>query len=141
MKKCRGTTSRKRNGFVATGHAPGFFPTIRVDKATGKEKHLLLQDEIRKGEAENNGKMLGLRQQCAWTRWESMVSWNAKTSDVAIKFLIRLIYDTYFSPVNLHLWKKTKSPLESVMQVYWTIKTHFELLPKSASGWTLQMVP
>ena len=59
--------------------------------------------------------MVGLRQQGAQTRSESMVNQKVKWSDlwsndVAIKFLIRSVYDTLPSPVNLHLWKKTKSP-------------------------------
>ena len=44
--------------------------------------------------------------------WESMVNRKIKWSDlwhndVAIKFLIRPVYDTLHTPVNLHLWKKT----------------------------------
>ena len=86
-------------GVVATGRAGlGFFLTIKLDKIAGKEKQRLLQGEIRKGEEENRmRKMVGLRQQGAWTRWESMVNRKIKWSDlwlndVAIKFLIRSVY-------------------------------------------------
>ena len=62
-----------------------------------------------------NEKIVGLRQQSAWTRLESMFTRKVKLSDlwcnnVAIKFLIRSVYETLSSPVNLHLWKRTKSP-------------------------------
>ena len=41
-----------------------------------------MQGEIRKGEEENRmGKMVRLRQQGAWTRWESMVNQKIKWSD------------------------------------------------------------
>ena len=84
----------------------------RVDKVAGKEKQ---QGEIRKVEEENRmGKMVGLREQGAWTRGESMDNRKIKWSDwwsndVAVKFLIRSVYDILPSPVNLHLWKK-KNP-------------------------------
>ena len=58
-------------GVVATGCAGlGVFPSVRVDKVEGKEKQQLLQGKIRKSEEENRmGKLVGLRQQGAWTRW------------------------------------------------------------------------
>ena len=41
-------------GLAAAGRAGlEFFPTIRIDKAAGKEKHQLLQGEICKGVEEN----------------------------------------------------------------------------------------
>ena len=53
------------------------------------------------------GKMVGLRQQGTWTRWEFMVNRKVEWhDDVAIKFLIR----SFLRPVNIHLWKKTKFP-------------------------------
>ena len=117
IKNCRGTTSRKRNprGSSYWPHRLGVSPAIRVDKAAGKEKHQLLQGEIRKGEEKNRtGKMVGLRQG-ARTRLESTVNRKVRWSDlwrndVAIKFLIQSVYETLPNPVNLHLWKKTKSP-------------------------------
>ena len=59
-------------GAVATGRAGlGFFPAIRVDKALGKKRHQLLQSEIRRSEEEKRvEKMVGMRQQGAWTKWE-----------------------------------------------------------------------
>ena len=54
-------------GAVATGRAGlGFFPTIRVDKALGKERHQLLQSEIHRSEEEKRvEKMVAMRQQGA----------------------------------------------------------------------------
>ena len=40
-------------GAVATGRTGlGFFPTIRINKALGRERHQLLQSEIRRSEEE-----------------------------------------------------------------------------------------
>lgn len=62
-------------GAVATGRTGlEFFPTIRVDRAKDKEKNLLIQEEVRKGEEEKRvAKMVALRQQGAWTNWESII--------------------------------------------------------------------
>ena len=58
----RNDFEKKILGIVTTGRAGlGVSPSIRVDKAAGKEKHQLLQGEIRKGEEKNRmGKMVGV---------------------------------------------------------------------------------
>ena len=60
--------------------------------------------------------MVGMRQQGAWTKWESMVKWKIPWSDlwrneITIRFLIRSVYDILPSPTNLLIWKKTETPL------------------------------
>ena len=57
-KSCGGTAAGKEIlGVVATGRAVlGFFPTIRVHKASGKERHQLLQSEIHRSEEEKRVK-------------------------------------------------------------------------------------
>ena len=60
--------------------------------------------------------MVWMRQQGAWTKWELMVKRKITWSDlwrneIAIRFLIRSVYDTLPSPTNLLIWKKTETPL------------------------------
>lgn len=57
-------------GAVAIGRAGlACFPKTQVSQAPGKERHHLLQEEVRAGvEEEHVSRAVGLRQQGAWTR-------------------------------------------------------------------------
>ncbi len=81
IKNSRGKASRKINSWLSSYWPcrPGFFPSIKFDKVTGKEKQQLMKGEIRKGEEEDRmGKIVGLRQSGAWTKWESTVNKKIK---------------------------------------------------------------
>ena len=58
------------------------------------------------------GKMVGLSQQGAWTRWEDVRKKRVRWSDCwrpdfnEIRFLIKSVYDVLPSPTNLHIWGK-----------------------------------
>ena len=105
-------------GVTAKGRAGlGFFPRTQYDKAYGKERGQLLQNEVQAGiEEDHYCKMIGLCQQGAWTKWEGIVQrkiswsdcWNANFS--SIQFLIKSIYDVLPSPANLHTWEKIDTP-------------------------------
>ena len=105
-------------GTVAKGRAGlGFFPSTRYDKTRGKERHHLLQEEVRAGvEEERRSKMVGLSQQGAWTRWENTLRRKVTWSDFwradfyNIRFLVQSVYDTLPSPANLHIWGKSDTP-------------------------------
>ena len=95
-------------GTVAKGHAGlGFFPTNRMDKSSYKSKRWLIRDEVHKGENEISlTKMVGLKQQGTWTKWNSTMQRKIKSrgiwNDYAnIRFLIRSIYNILPSPANL----------------------------------------
>ncbi len=59
---------------------------------------------------------MGLRQQGAWTRWESTlqrrITWaNILQADFhRVRFLVQAVYDTLPSPANLHVWGKSETP-------------------------------
>ena len=59
---------------IAKGRAGlGFFPSTHTISAKGKERRHLILEEVRKGVEEGRyGKMVGLSQQGAWTRWEDV---------------------------------------------------------------------
>ncbi|MCI4390737.1 hypothetical protein PGIGA_G00126150 [Pangasianodon gigas] len=71
-------------GTLATGRAGlAYVPKIQVSKARGKERHQLLQEEVRAGlEEERVGRAVGLRQQGAWTRWESALQRKVTWSNI-----------------------------------------------------------
>lgn len=47
-----------------------YFPSGQIRKAKGKERRHLLQEEVRAGvEEERASRMVGLKQQEAWTKW------------------------------------------------------------------------
>lgn len=106
-------------GVLATGGAGlGYFPKAQVSRAQGKERHQLLQEEVRAGvEEERVSRAVGLKRQGAWTRWESTlqrkVTWaNIMQADFhRIRFLVQAVYDTLSSPANLHLWGKNETPV------------------------------
>ncbi len=105
-------------GNVSTGRAGlGYFPKTLVSQARGKEIHHLLQEEVRAGvEEERVSRAMGLRQQGAWTRWESTlqrrITWaNILQADFhRVRFLVQAVYDTLPSPANLHVWGKSETP-------------------------------
>ena len=105
-------------GTVATGRVGlGAIPQPRYGKAQGRDRRQLVLEEVHAGiEEERTSRMVGMRQQGAWTRWESAmekkVTWNElwHAEPQRIKFLIQAVYDVLPSPVNLHIWGKSDSP-------------------------------
>nr|BAC82598.1 reverse transcriptase [Takifugu rubripes] len=99
-------------GNTAGGRAGlGSFPIPRYDKARGREKRSMVQDEIRaEVEEDRRFKMVAMYQQGAWTRWEHAEQrkltwpelWRLKPQH--IKFLIQSVYDVLPSPTNLQRW-------------------------------------
>ncbi|XP_077372334.1 uncharacterized protein LOC144033646 [Festucalex cinctus] len=106
-------------GPVACGRAGlGSNPRPSYNKAQGKEKRLLIQEEVRAGvEEERCSRTVGMRQQGAWTRWEEAarrkISWTElwRSEPHRIKFLIQSVYDVLPSPSNLHHWGLAENPL------------------------------
>ena len=105
-------------GSIAKGRAGlGFFPSTHTISAKGKERHNLILEEVREGVEEGRyGKMVGLSQQGAWTRWEDVEKKRVTWSDCwrpdfnEIRFLIKSVYDVLPSPTNLHIWGKIETP-------------------------------
>ncbi|XP_077380867.1 uncharacterized protein LOC144020874 [Festucalex cinctus] len=105
-------------GVLATGRAGlGYFPKTQVSQARGKERHQLLQEEVRAGvEEERVSRAVGLRQQGAWTRWESVLQRKVTWSNIMqadfhrVRFLVQAVYDALPSPANLHVWGKSETP-------------------------------
>ena len=55
--------------------------------------------------------LIGIEKLITWAMVNRKIKWSDLWhNDVAIKFLIPSVYDTLPSPLNLHLWKKTKKP-------------------------------
>ena len=105
-------------GNVAVGRAGlGLYHRPQYEKASGKEKRKMVQDEIRKEEEEyRKTKAVAMSHQGAWTKWESIeekkISWSElwKSDNTRIQFLIKSVYNVLPSPANLHLWKLEESP-------------------------------
>ncbi|XP_035990671.1 uncharacterized protein LOC118562404 [Fundulus heteroclitus] len=105
-------------GTVATGRAGlGYFPKTLISQSRRKERHHLIQEEVRAGvEEERVSRAVGLRQQGAWTRWESAlqrrITWtNILQPDFQrVRFLVQAVYDALPSPANLHVWGKSETP-------------------------------
>ncbi len=73
----------------------GYFPKIQVGKAQGKERHNLIQEEVWAGV---EGERVGLRQQGAWTRWEStlqQITWSTtmQADFHRIHLLVQAVYN------------------------------------------------
>ena len=106
-------------GAVAQGRAGlGRIPTNITRKVTPKERQQLLQDEVRSGMEEKRlTKMVGLSQQGAWTKWNKVEHRRISWADFwhmdfsRTRFLVEMVYDVLPSPVNLHLWGKTDTPM------------------------------
>ncbi len=98
-------------GTLATGRAGlGYFPKTQVGKAKGKERHHLLQEEVRAGvEEEGVSRAVGFRQQGVWTRWEitlqRRITWsNLMQADFfRVQFRVQAVYDALPSPANLYV--------------------------------------
>uniref|UniRef100_A0A3B1JAJ2 Reverse transcriptase domain-containing protein n=1 Tax=Astyanax mexicanus TaxID=7994 RepID=A0A3B1JAJ2_ASTMX len=105
-------------GAVTRGRAGlGTFSTPQYEKVKGKERHRLVQEEVRAEVEERRiSRAVGLRQQGAWTRWEQAmdrkVTWSElwRAEPQRIKFLVQAVYDILPSPSNLSIWGKTESP-------------------------------
>lgn len=68
-------------GTIAKGKAGlGFLEVPRYDKAQGKERRQLIQEEIRSEVEERTVRAVTMKQQGAWTKWEQAnvrkVTWN-----------------------------------------------------------------
>jgi len=68
-------------------------------------------------EEQRGSRMVGMRQQGAWTRWEQAVEHNVehtaelwKSEPHCIKFLIQAVYKVLPSSPNLFCWGKLESP-------------------------------
>ena len=104
-------------GLIAKGRTElGFFPSTHTISAKGKERCHLILEEVREGVEEGRyGKMVGLGQQGAWTRWEDVEKKKVTWSDCwrpdfnEIRFLIKSVYDVLPSPTNLHIWWKIET--------------------------------
>ncbi|KAI8479507.1 hypothetical protein Bbelb_373930 [Branchiostoma belcheri] len=105
-------------GTLAVGRAGlGSCPKPQYDKASGRERRQLVQDEIRAEEEEAcHCRVIGMRKQGAWTRWEQTeprkVTWPelCRAEPFRIKFLISSVYDVLPSPANLHIWGMAETP-------------------------------
>nr|XP_061817543.1 uncharacterized protein LOC133607102 [Nerophis lumbriciformis] len=126
-------------GAIATGRAGlGYFPKTQVSQARGKDRRHLLQEEVRAGlEEERVGRVVGLRQQGAWTRWEGTlqrkVTWsNIMQADLhRVRFLVAAVYDSLPSPANLHVWGKSETPFCSLCSGRGSLEHLLSSCPKS----------
>ncbi|XP_035688709.1 LOW QUALITY PROTEIN: uncharacterized protein LOC118424272 [Branchiostoma floridae] len=126
-------------GSVAVGRAGlGSCPKPRYDKVSGKEKRQKIQDEIRAGEEEDRRcRMVGMRKQGAWTRWEHAdsrkVTWPelCRAEPSRIKFLISSVYDVLPSPANLHVWGLAETPSCQLCQRRGTLEHILSCCPKA----------
>ncbi|XP_073731592.1 uncharacterized protein [Misgurnus anguillicaudatus] len=126
-------------GAVESGRAGlGSNQTPRFNKAQGKEKRQLIQDEVRAGEEESRGsRAVGMRQQGAWTRWEQAaerrISWAElwKSEPHRIKFLVKSVYDVLPSPSNLFRWGLSDTPLCSLCKRGGSLEHILSCCPKA----------
>lgn len=82
-----------------------------MEKARGKERRQLVQDEVRAlVDEERSSRAVGMRQQGVWTRWEQVAERKISWADLwrskphCIKFLVQAVYDVLPSPSNLPCW-------------------------------------
>ncbi|XP_075343502.1 uncharacterized protein LOC142401936 [Odontesthes bonariensis] len=126
-------------GTVATGRAGlGSNPRPSYNKAKGKERRQLIQEEVRAGVEEARcSRTVGMRQQGAWTRWEEAaarkVSWTDlwRSEPHRIKFLIQSVYDVLPSPSNLHRWGLAENPLCPLCQKAGTMEHILSCCPRA----------
>ncbi len=93
---------------MARGRAGlGTVAAPRSDKAPGKERRQLVQNEVRAAvEEERSSRAVGMRQQGVWTKWEQVVERKFTWTDLwwaephHIKFLVQAVYDVLPSPSN-----------------------------------------
>ena len=86
-------------------------------KSTPREKRTMIQDEVRNLEEEGRrAKSIELATQGAWTRWnlpKRTITWSEmwRLEPFRISFMLRAVYDTLPTPVNLHRWGMREDPL------------------------------
>nr|XP_055036896.1 uncharacterized protein LOC129424307 [Misgurnus anguillicaudatus] len=86
-------------------------------KSTPREKRAMIQEEVRTLEEETRrAKSIELATQGAWTRWnlpKKKITWSElwRLEPFRISFLLRAVYDTLPTPVNLHRWGMREDPL------------------------------
>ena len=110
----------------------------RFDKARGKERRQLVQNEVRAAvEEERSSRAVGMRQQGAWTRWEQAVERKITWTDLwraephRIKFLVQAVYDVLPSPSNLHCWGLADTPACPLCQKKGTLEHILSSCPKA----------
>lgn len=87
------------------------FPKGPGHQGAGKG-HQLLQEEVQAGDEEKRvSRAVGLRQQGAWTRWESTLQRQVimQADFHQVRFLVQEVYSTLPSPVNLHVGGKSET--------------------------------
>ncbi|XP_059199347.1 uncharacterized protein LOC131979398 [Centropristis striata] len=105
-------------GTVAQGRAGlGSQPATRFDRASGRERQRLVQEEVRASvEEERTSRAVAMRQQGAWMKWEQAMERSVTWKDIwqwnpqRIKFLVQGVYDVLPSPSNLCIWGKIETP-------------------------------
>lgn len=128
-------------GTVAQGRAGlGSITRARFDKAEGKDRRALLQEEVRAAvEEERASTIIGMRQQGAWTRWEQAVERKVTWTDLwkaepqRLRFLIQAVYDVLPSPSNLFCWGKVESPVCTLCQKRGTLEHILSCCPRGLS--------
>ncbi|XP_061589349.1 uncharacterized protein LOC133454644 [Cololabis saira] len=126
-------------GKVASGRAGlGSNPRPSYNKTQGKERRLLIQEEVRAGVEEARcSRAVGMRQQGAWTRWEEAadrkITWTElwRSEPHRIKFLIQSVYDVLPSPSNLFRWGLAENPLCPLCQRTGSLEHVLSCCPKA----------
>ena len=126
-------------GNTAVGRAGlGSFPKPRYDKARGREKRSMVQDEIRaEVEEDRRIKMVAMYQQGAWTRWEHAeqrkLTWPElwRLEPQHIKFHIQSVYDVLPSPTNLQRWGLADTAACQLCQKRATLEHILSCCPKA----------
>ncbi|RXN33882.1 hypothetical protein ROHU_015321 [Labeo rohita] len=86
-------------------------------KSSPREKRIMILDEVRNLEEEGRrAKSIKLVTQGAWTRWnltKRTITWSElwRLEPFRISFLLRAVYDTLPTPVNLHRWGRREDPM------------------------------
>ncbi|XP_024141063.1 uncharacterized protein LOC112154399 [Oryzias melastigma] len=117
-------------GNIAVGRAGlGRFVKPSYNKARGRERRQMVQDEIRaEVEEERRIKMVAMYQQGAWTKWEHVeerrITWSElwRCEPQHIKFLIQSVYDVLPSPTNLQRWGLSDTALCQLCQKRGTLE-------------------
>ncbi|RXN33229.1 reverse transcriptase [Labeo rohita] len=112
--------------------------SVAFDKAQGKDRCQLVQEEIRAGVEERRmSTIVGMRQQGAWTRWElamdRTISWTElwKEEPYRLQFLIRSVYDVLPSPTNLFAWGLKENPACLLCQKRGSLEHILSCYPKA----------
>ncbi len=145
----RWTERRYGWGNVAVGCADlGSFSKPHYDKARGRKQRQLVQNEVQaEVEEDRLTKMVGMRQNGAWTRWENAeqckITWAELWSSEpqCIKFLISSVYDLLPSPSNLHTAGACRLTSMLTVPKEWHTEAYPQLLSKGIGGWAVSLVP